>query len=190
MIILQLLAMRYLGAGLLETEHLDWEYPHRSSRSLSCMFWNLGSWNRTYHSKCPLPEHLEKFRPHIRFDLNTEHKPIGDKSLYNNFFIKNLAAHIFLNCKANSIFESRGRLEESGWKTCFNDFTDLMCAARRGKDEYITQIAGYSTDDNDTNPRFVSWAIFEIVWGKTHNRSTDEEEDLTRSRMKMNRVCV
>ena len=97
-VILQLLAMRYLGAGLLETEHLDWEYPHRSSRSLSCMFWNLGSWNRKYHSKCPLPEHLEKFRPHIRFDLNSEHKQIGERSLYNNFFvtaIKNLAAHIF-----------------------------------------------------------------------------------------------
>ena len=65
-----------------------------------------------------------------------------------------------------------------------------MCAARLGKDGYITQIAGYSTDDDDTNPRFVSWAIFEIVWGKTLNRSTGEEEDLTRSRMSMNRVCV
>ena len=46
-----------------------------------------------------------------------------------------------------------------------------MCAARLGKDGYITQIAGYSTDDDDdTNPRFASWAIFEIVWGKTLNR--------------------
>ena len=42
----------------------------------------------------------------------------------------------------------------------------------------------------DTNPRCVSWAIFKIVWGKTLNRTTDEEEDLTRSRMSMNRVCV
>ena len=140
-----------------------------------------------------MPEHLEKFRPHIRFEFNTEHKQIGDKSLYNNFFvtaIKNLAAHIFLNCEANSLYESRERLEESGWKTCFNDFMDLMCAARLGKDGYITQIAGYSTEDDDTNPPFLSWAIFEIVWGKTLNRSTREEEDLTRSRMKMNRVCV
>ena len=37
-IILQFLAMRNLGAGLLETEHLDGDYPHRSSRSLSGMF--------------------------------------------------------------------------------------------------------------------------------------------------------
>ena len=80
----QLLAMRYLGAGLLQTEHLDHDYPHRSTKSLSSMFWNLGNWNRKAHSKCPLPEHLEKFRPHIKFDLNTEHRPIGDKSLYNN----------------------------------------------------------------------------------------------------------
>ena len=95
----------------------------------------------------------------------------------------------FLNCEATSLYESRECLEESGWKTCFNDFTDLMCAARLGKDRYITHIACYSSDDDDTNPRFVSWAIFEIVWGKTLNRSTGEEEDLTRSRMSMNRVA-
>ena len=65
-----------------------------------------------------------------------------------------------------------------------------MCAARLGKDGYITQIAGYSTDDEDTKPRFVSWAIFEIVWGKTFNRSTNEEEPLSRARMTMNRVCM
>ena len=64
-----------------------------------------------------------------------------------------------------------------------------MCAACLGKDGYITQIAGYGTDDDDTNPHFVSWAIFEIVWGKTPNRSAGEEEDLTRSGMSMNRVC-
>ena len=52
------------------------------------------------------------------------------------------------------------------------------------------RISGYSTDDDDTRPRFVSWAIFEIPWGKTLNRSTDEEEDLTRARMSMNGVCV
>ena len=155
-IIFQLLAMRYLGAGLLETEHLDWDYPHRSSKSLSCMSWNLGSWNRKTHRKCPVPEHLEKFRPHIRFDLNTEHEPIGDKSLHNNYFvtaIKNFAAHIFFDCEANSLYESRERLEESGWETYFSDFTDLMCAARLGKDGYIIQTAGYSTEDDDIDPR-------------------------------------
>ena len=178
-VIFQLLAMRYLGAGLLDAEHLDLVHPHRSSKSLSCMFWNLGNWQRKTHSKNPLPEHLEKFRPHIRFDLNTEQKPIGDKPLYNNYCvtaIKNLGAHIFLNCEASSLYENRERLEESSWKTCFNDFTDLMCAARLGKDGYITQIAGYSTDDDNTKPRFVSWAIFEIAWGKTFNRSTNEED--------------
>ena len=76
-IVLQLLAMRYLGAGLLQNENLDHVYPHRSTKSLSCMFWNLGNWNRKAHSKCPFPEHLEKFRPHIKFNLDTEHRPIG-----------------------------------------------------------------------------------------------------------------
>ena len=36
----------------------------------------------------------------------------------------------------------------------------------------------------------MAWAIFEIVWGKTLNRSTNEEEDPARARMSMNRVCV
>ena len=38
----------------------------------------------------------------IRFDLNTDHEPIGDKPLYNNYFVsalKNLRAHMFLNCE-------------------------------------------------------------------------------------------
>ena len=192
-IILQLLACRYLGAGMLDEEKLDHDYPHRSTKTLSCMFSNLGNWNHKYHSKCPIPEHLEKFRPHIRFDLDAEHKPIGDKPLYNNFFVtavRNRAAHLFLNCEAASLSQNRERLEESGWTTCFNDFTDLMCAARLGKDGYICQIAGYSTSDDDTKPRFVSWAIFEILWGKTRNRDTGATEDLTRSRMDMTRVCI
>ena len=65
-----------------------------------------------------------------------------------------------------------------------------MCAARLGKDGYIKQIAGYSTDDKDTKPRFVSWAKIEMVWGKTFSRSIYEEEPLTRARMTMNRVCI
>ena len=96
----------------------------------------------------------------------------------------------FLNCEASTLYDSRQRLEESGWTTCFNDFTDVMCAARLGKDGYINQIAGYSTNDEDVSPRFVSWAIFEILWGKTRNRDTNEIEDLTRSRMAMTRVCI
>ena len=157
------------------------------------MFWNLGNWYRKVHSKCPLPEHLEIFRPHIKFDLDSERRPIGDRPLYNNFFvtaIKNLAAHLFLNCEASTLYDHRARLEESGWTTCFSDFTDPMCAARLGKDGYIQQVAGYCTNDEDVNPRFVSWAIFEFLWGKARNRDTNEIEDLTRSRMEMTRVCI
>ena len=65
-----------------------------------------------------------------------------------------------------------------------------MVAARLGKDGYIKQIAGYHTDDNDTRVRQVSWAIFEVSWGKTKDRDTDEIVDLTRARMRMTRVCV
>ena len=37
-IILQALAMRYLGAGVLDPEFTDKDYPYRSSKQFSCMF--------------------------------------------------------------------------------------------------------------------------------------------------------
>ena len=64
-----------------------------------------------------------------------------------------------------------------------------MVAARLGKGGYIKQIAGYHTDDNDTRVRQVSWAIFEVSWGKTKDRDTDEIVDLTRARMRRH-VCA
>ena len=67
---------------------------------------------------------------------------------------------------------------------------DLIVAARIGKLGYVRQIAGYKTDSNDTRPRFVSWAIFEIAWGTALNRHSGKEENLTRGRMSMHRVCV
>ena len=48
---------------------------------------------------------------------------------------------------------------------CFNDYQDLMVAARIGRNGSVRQIAGYRTDPNDTRPRFVSWAFSEVVWG-------------------------
>ena len=65
-----------------------------------------------------------------------------------------------------------------------------MVAARIGKEGYVKQIAGYNTQEEDTRVRQVSWAIFEVFWGETNHRDTQEIEDLTRARMKMTRVCV
>ena len=42
-VVLQLLAVRYLGAGIFNAELKDYDYPNRSSKSFSCMFWNLGN---------------------------------------------------------------------------------------------------------------------------------------------------
>ena len=95
-----------------------------------------------------------------------------------------------MNYEAGSLYPHRERLDEVDFKICFNDYHDLMVAARLGKDGYIKQIAGYHTDDNDTRVRQVSWAIFEVSWGKTKDRDTDEIVDLTRARMRMTHVCV
>ena len=192
-VIFQLLAMRNLGAGLLDADFIDKDYPYRSPKSFLCMLWNLGNWQRPRFLKNPLLEHLEKYRKHINFDFDTEHRLIGDKPLYNNFFVnvvKNLETHLSMNCEAGSIFEHKERIEEGGYTVCFNDYQNLMVAARIGIDGSVRQIAGYKTDPNDIRPRCVSWAIFEIVWGKTLNKHTGEEQNLTRGRMSMHRVCV
>ena len=191
--VLHLLAIRYLGAGLPIPDRFDLDHPYRSSKALSVMFWNLGNWQRVSHSKEPLPENLEKFRPNMRSDIDTEHRPLKNKPAYNNFFIsavKNVSAHLFLNCEAATLVPVKERLEEAGWTLCFNDWQDLLCAARLGRNGSVTQIAGYNVGKEDTQPRYISWAIFEVKWGTTKDRSTHEEEPLTRARMAMTRVCV
>ena len=72
-----------------------------------------------------------------------------------------------MNCEAGSLYSRRELLEEVRITTCFNDYHDLMVAARIGKGGYILQIAGHNTSEDDTRIRYVSWAIFEIYWGIT-----------------------
>ena len=104
--------------------------------------------------------------------------------------MKNLRSHLFTNCEAAAIYEHRARIKQGGYEACFNDYQDWMVATRIGKNGSVRQSAGYKTDPNDTRSRFVSWAIFETVWGTTLNRQTGEEEKLTVRRMSMHRVCV
>ena len=168
--VLHLLAIRYLGAGLPSPDKFDKDYPYRSSKALSVMFWNSGNWQRVSHGKEPLPPNLEKFRPNMRSDIDTEHRPLDNKPAFNNFFIsavKNLKSHLLLNCEAVTLVPIKERLEEAGWELCFNDWQDLLCAARLGKNGYVKQIAGYQISKDDAQPRYVSWAIFEIKWGST-----------------------
>ena len=192
--ILHSLAYRYLGGGLLDPTYKDEEFPYRSSPQITMMFWNLGNWCRNRFEKCPVPERFQQFIPHIDYTIDEEHEKFDEnKTQFNNYFInviKNFGGHLFMNCEVGSLYPHRERLEEVQFKTCFNDYHDLMVAARIGKDGDIRQIAGYHTDDNDTRVRQVSWAIFEVSWGKTKDRDTDEIVDLTRARMKMTRVCV
>ena len=192
--ILHSLAYRYLGGGLSDPTYKDAEFPYRSSPQMTVMFWNLGNWCRSKFDRCPVPERFQQFIPHIDYTIDEDHKKFDEnKTQFNNYFInviKNFGGHLFMNCEACSLYPHRERLDEVDFKTCFNDYHDLMVAARLGKEGYIKQIAGYHTDDNDTRVRQVSWAIFEVSWGKTKNRDTDEIEELRRARMRMTRVCV
>ena len=168
------------------------EHPYRSSPQFSLIFWSLGNWCRTRFSKCPLPERLQRFAPHIDYDLDSNHEKIGEnKPQFNNYFInviKNLGAHLFMNCEAGSCYPHRALPEEARITTCFDDYHDLMVAARIGKEGCIRQTAGYNTCEDDTRIRYVSCAIFEIHWGITKHRDTQIEEPLTRARMQM--TCV
>ena len=128
------------------------------------------------------------------YDLNENFENINGNTMYNNFFvqmIRNLGAHIFLNCEASTIFKHRAILEEAGWTMCFNDWTDLMCAARVGKGGTVKQIAGPNEGSKDKKQRYISWAIFEINFGKTRERDDGTKEiDLTKARMNVVRTCV
>ena len=193
-VVLHCLAARYLGGGMMDPTYIDEEYSYRSSATFSLMFWNLGNWCRNRFDKCPVPERFQKFTPHIRYDMDEDHKYFDqDKTLFNNYFInviKNFGGHLFMNCEAGTLYPHRARLEEAKLSTCFKDYHDLMVAARIGKDGYVRQIAGYNTDESDTGARYVSWAIFEVYWGITRERDSNDLGNLTRSRMQMTRGCV
>ena len=164
---------------MFDPTYSDETHPYRSS----LMFWNLGNWCRTRFSQCPIPERLQKFAPHIDYTLDSEHEKFGNKPKFNNYFInvvKNLGAHLFMNCDAGSRYPHKALLEEARFTTCFNDYRDSMVAARLKKGGYVRQIAGYNTCEDDTRVRYVSWAIFEVYWGKTKHRDTEIEEPLTR----------
>ena len=93
-VVLQCLAARYLGAGVIDPSSLDKDpscldkdHPYRSSPQFSLMFWNLGKWFRSRFTQCPLPERLQKFAPHINYELDRDHEKIGKKPQFNNYFI-------------------------------------------------------------------------------------------------------
>ena len=50
-----------------------------------------------------------------------------------------------MNCEAGSRYPHRALPEEARITTCFDDYHDLMVAARIGKEGYIRQTAGYNT---------------------------------------------
>ena len=184
------MARAFLGGGILEER--DANYPYNSSAALSVMFWNAGNWCRQIFAKTPLPNQLDKYFRNIKTEIDEFHQPIRHTQ-HNNYFInvvKNLAAHVFLNCEAGTLYDHKELLELQGWTLEFNDNLDLMCAARVGKDGYVKRIAGPHSDHKDMKPRFVSWAIFEINFGRTLGKETQYETFLQRSRMNTIRVCV
>ena len=178
-----------------------------SSKSITTLFWNLGNWNRGLNFR--VPAELDYKKLHYK-EMNQERYPDHvpeDNNLFMKM-VKNFRGHIILNCEASSLLVHKEYIEKNHWKMCFNDATDLCCMARLGVDGNIRQIAGPNEENSEdiwNGPkRRVSFAIFEITWGKAIPRGAfavsttgyfsrddpQEYEEMTRARMSTTRVCV
>ena len=178
-----------------------------SSKSLSVLFWNLGNWSRGTNHK--IPSNVEYDNIFYKEEKPSEYPDHVPEA--NNLFIqmvKNLRAHIVLNCEASTLLPFRGYLEKHGWTLCFNDATDLCCLARIGVEGSIKQIAGPNEENSEAiwnvPIRRVSFAIFEINWGKCIPRGAfaasstgyfsreepQEYDPMMRARMTSTRVCI
>ena len=201
-VILHCLASRYLGGGLIDPTYKDEEYPYRSSPQFSLMFWNLGNWCRNRFDKCPVPERLQRFVPHVDYNMDEDHNQIDqDKSQYNNYFInviKNFGGHLFMNCEAGSLYPHRARLEEAQIKTevdkgkgkgkdkldgdekqkpkCKFYLTDGGC--RKGKE------CGFSHDVRDEKRRcYTCGSVDHLSPSCTRSRGPSSETSPTKPRM-------
>lgn len=190
-VVCHILARPFLGGGVLKKR--DHEYPAKPSAALSVMFWNLGQWCRSNFKRLPLPTQFEKFRDSVDPDIDEEHVSIANVPQYNIYFvsvIKNLAAHVFLNCESMTLHPHRTLLENAGWTLCFNNTQDLLRAARLGKNGSINQIAGPFSVHTDLKSRYVSYAIYEIDFGVFQDETTSYDAFVTRARMNKIRVCI
>ena len=140
-----------------------------NSKSIIILFWNLGNWNRGVNFRIPAELNYKKF--HYK-EMNQErylnHVP-EDNNLFMKM-VKNFRGHIVLNCEASSLLIHKEYIEKNGWKVCFNDSIDFCYLARLGVDGNIRQIAGPNEKNSEDiwhgPKRRVSFAIFEITWGK------------------------
>ena len=178
-----------------------------SSKSITTLFWNLGNWSRGLNFRVPAELDYKKlFYKEMSKERYPDHVP-EDNNLFMKM-VKNFRGHIILNCEASTLLTHQDYIEKNGWKMCFNDSTDLCCLARLGYEGSIRQIAGpneKNSEDIWNGPkRRVSFAIFEINWGKAIPRGAfavstsgyfsredpQDYEEMTRARMTTTRVCV
>ena len=97
-----------------------------SSKALTVMFWNLGNWQRGFNWKVPSNLEYQK----LFYKENNPGDYPNHVPEYSNLFlqmVKNLRAHVILNCEATALLPFRQYLEDHGWTLCFNDATDLCC---------------------------------------------------------------
>ena len=76
---------------------------------------------------------------------------------------------MFMICEAQCVYEYRSMLEDEQFTTCLTDCHDLLAAACVGKNGYLRQISDYSANEEDPRARYVSWAIFEVLWAVALN---------------------
>ena len=193
-VMLQCLASRYLGGGLLDPIFTDENIligPLHSSH------WCFGIWETGAENVLTNVQSLNDYRSlhHTLTTTWTVSTNQFEMANHNTTIISSMSSrtsgHIFSWIARLVVFIlTELCLKRQKLLLASMIKFDLMVAARIGKEGYIWQTAGYNTSEDDTRIRYVSWAIFEVSSGKTKHRDTQELEDLSRARMTMTRICV
>ena len=174
-----------------------------SSESLTFLSWNYG--NMVRGQKYTTPRFLQgldsAMRPRKQSAMSLQYEQFENNLFFNMLFF--LRAHVVILQEAHLLVPAKEFIEQKSWTVCFNDWENLAVMARLAPGGYVKIIAGHDQDLGHCEQRDVTWAIYEICFGKTRPRQEFKDADfefddygpedqrvpLTRADMHTIRVC-
>ena len=174
-----------------------------SSESLTFLSWNYG--NMVRGQKYTTPRFLQgldsAMRPRKQSAMSLQYEQFENNLFFNMLFF--LRAHVVILQEAHLLVPAKEFIEQKNWTVCFNDWENLAAMARLAPGGYVKIIAGHDQDLGHCEQRDVTWAIYEICFGKTRPRQEFKDADfefddygpedqrvpLTRANMHTIRVC-
>ena len=174
-----------------------------SSESLTFLSWNYG--NMVRGQKYTTPRFLQgldsAMRPRKQSAMSLQYEQFENNLFFNMLFF--LRARVVILQEAHLLVPAKEFIEQKNWTVCFNDWENLAVMARLAPGGYVKIIAGHDQDLGHCEQRDVTWAIYEICFGKTRPRQEFKDADfefddygpedqrvpLTRANMHTIRVC-